>query len=384
LPDLAAPNMKVATADHPTRLRYCRRCVYPETKPGIRFDAEDICSGCRAQERKRSVDWSARLEELRALCARCRSDDGGYDCVVPISGGKDSHLQVYYMKEILGMHPLCVHVAPQTTTALGAANLQNLQDRFGVDIVTLRLNPATECRITRHWMATRAWPNWGHDKAIYAWPAQVAINFGVRLLVMGENHDYESGGKDTGDGAAAASQMLHSLDGEPDSTAWAAAGVHKSEIAPYLSPSPEALDDAGLNVIWLGYYVNWDGFGVYLRARDLGFRPLDRTPEGLIDTYCGIDDPVVQVNGWLKFIKFGFARVSDVAFNHISYDRMTRARAVELVNAHEGRLDPVFKRAWLDYTGVDETSFDAIVDRFANRDVVAFTDGRWRLKQPVR
>lgn len=364
-------------------MKYCRRCVYPNTKPGIVFDEEGVCSGCRAQEAKRSIDWSARRTELERLAARHRRRDGRYDCVVPVSGGKDSHAQVYFAKEELELNPLCVSVAPQRETEMGAANLRNLQERFRVEVVILRPDPETARRLTRHGMVKNAWPNWAQDKLIYSWPLRQAVQHGIPLVLMGENHDFEKGGKDLGHGPDAAAQMLHSLDGELAIGEFEAAGVSRAAVNPYFSLPPEEMAEADLEVHWLGYYIDWDSYEIYKLAEGEGFRPLPEPYQGTIDAYSGIDDAIVPVNGWLKFIKFGFGVVTETAFNHIIAGRMTREQAVEAVNEHEGRLDPRCKRAWLDFAGMNEEAFDAAVERFADPRLVRKVGSQWRLRRPV-
>lgn len=364
-------------------LRYCRTCVYPDTKPGIRFDEEGICSGCRAQAAKRErIDWRARRRALEAVAAAYRGK-AAYDCLIPVSGGKDSHAQVRYAKLELGLRPLCVSVAPQMATPEGEANLRNLRERYAVDLLVLQPNPDVSRRIARAGFLKNAWPNWGHDKLIYSWPARVAADFGIPLVIMGENHDFESGGKDLGLGADAFYQMLHSLDGELDMAAWRGFGFAPAELGAYLAPPPEKVRAAALKIIWMGYYIEWDSHRIYELAAADGFRLLAAPRDGTIDAYHGIDDWVVPVNAWLKFVKFGFGRVTDVAFNHIAYGRLSREEAVALVNEREGVLDRATKDAFCEFTDLSEQAFDEVVARFANPAIVAFRDGRWRLKEPA-
>jgi hypothetical protein len=268
-------------------------------------------------------------------------------------------------------------------TEIGRRNVENLRRRFAVDMVALEPREDVERRMTIGGFFKNAWPNWAHDKLIYSWPIRYAVAHRIPFVIMGENHDFETGGKDLGDGPDAFRQMVHSLDGEIDAAEWTSYGVTRAELEPYLSPPATQFMEAGTQVLWLGHAVDWDSFQIYRLAYEWGFRPAPSTLDGHIDNYHGIDDRIVMVNAWLKFIKFGFGRVSDVAFNHISYGRMTRSHAIALVNEREGVLDSHCKYAWLDYTGIDEDTFDAAVARFANPEIVAFRDGRWQLKSPA-
>jgi N-acetyl sugar amidotransferase len=355
---------------------YCQRCIYPDTKPGLSLNEDGICSGCLAQESKRQIDWAARGDELEALASRFRRSDGKYDCLIPISGGKDSTCQVYHARRI-GLNPLCVSVAPQSETAIGEKNLANLQSVFRIEIVVLKPERQTSIALTRHGMKKNAWPNWAQDKMIYSWPLQEAIRRDIPLVFMGENHDFEKGGKDLGQGPNAAKQMLHSLDGELDFQEFSDAGISRDKLNSYTSPHGE------MEVRWLGYYIDWDSYEIYKLAEREGFQAMSEPFEGMIEGYSGIDDSVSPINMWLKFIKFGFGAVTEAAFNHISYGRMSRGEAVNLVNEKEGILDPRCKSAWLDYTGMSEAEFNLIVDQFANHELVHKINGQWRLRQPV-
>ncbi len=312
-----------------------------------------------------------------------RRRDGSHDCVIPISGGKDSHAQVYFVKNEMGLNPLCVSVAPQDETEVGAANLRNLREHFRVEVIVLHGNPDAARKLARHGMLKNAWPNWAQDKLIYSWPLKQAQQHGISLVFMGENHDFEKGGKDLDHGPDAAAQMLHSLDGELDVVEFEKAGVERAALNPYFSPASSDMIKASLEVHWLGYYINWDSYEIYRLAERNGFRPLSEPFQGTIETYSGIDDAVVSVNGWLKFIKFGFGVVTETVFNHISYGRMSRAEAIAAVNEQDGLLDPRFKQAWLNFTGMSEAEFDATVERFANHRLVKKVDNQWRLRQPA-
>ena len=122
-------------------MRYCTRCVMPDTRPGIRFDEEGVCQACRAFEQKKQTDWAARRRELEALCDRHRGKYGenAFDCVIAVSGGKDSHYQVHVLKEQMGMNPLLVSVEDNfTMTEAGKHNIRNISETFGCHLISLK------------------------------------------------------------------------------------------------------------------------------------------------------------------------------------------------------------------------------------------------------
>ena len=116
-------------------MRYCKRCVYPESSAlELTFDEKGVCSGCRMAEEKEKINWNARKEKLREILEKYRNKDGSnYDCIIPVSGGKDSHFQTYIIKEVYGLNPLLVTFNHEFNTAAGIRNLTNLVSKFGVD-----------------------------------------------------------------------------------------------------------------------------------------------------------------------------------------------------------------------------------------------------------
>jgi len=361
--------------------QYCVKCCYTSVKPGFALDAEGKCSGCTAQEMKSQIDWDDRWNQLLTIRDTVVRDGAEYDCVIPVSGGKDSHLQVHLIKEKLGLRPLCINVAPLVETETGIANLRNLRERFDVDLV--RLHPARETAKTlaRWGFETMCWPSWSQDRAIYTWPIKFAARMGIKLVIMGENHDFEKGGADLGQGGDAVAQMMHSLGGDEIAKNIKELGLPEEHLQSYVPEDEQSLRASGMNVIWLGYYADWDSAAVAEKAKSLGFQGLGKNPPGRIEDYLGVDDGATPVSLWAKFIKYGVGPVTDTCFNHISYGRMTRAEARELILENDGILDPEARAAWQETLGVSDQLFDAVGEKFANRDVVYLDNGQWRVRR---
>ena len=129
-------------------IRLCTRCINPDTKPDLFFDEEGVCSACRSFEARAAVDWVERRAELEKLIARYRSADGrNYDCIVPVSGGKDSTYQVVRLLE-LGVSPLCVTATTDSLSDIGRRNIENVK-RLGVDYLEMTTNPVVRRKINR-------------------------------------------------------------------------------------------------------------------------------------------------------------------------------------------------------------------------------------------
>ena len=140
-------------------MKYCTKCTMPDTRPGITFDEQGVCSACRHYEQRKNVDWDKRWKEFEAMCDKYRgmNGPGGYDCAVAVSGGKDSHFQVYILKEVMKMNPILFSVEDNfPMTEAGKHNLKNISEEFGCTIISCKpnikaqKNPAGRCRPAWH------------------------------------------------------------------------------------------------------------------------------------------------------------------------------------------------------------------------------------------
>lgn len=121
-------------------MKYCKKCVMPDTRPGITFNEEGVCSACQQIERRKTIDWSKRWEEFEAICSKYRGmNDNGYDCAIAVSGGKDSHYQVHLMKNVMHMNPILFSVEDNfPMTEAGKHNLKNISEEFGCNIISIK------------------------------------------------------------------------------------------------------------------------------------------------------------------------------------------------------------------------------------------------------
>lgn len=174
-------------------MRYCKKCLMPDTRPGTPFNDEGVCQACLNYEKRQEINWEKRGEELRKLCDKYRRDDGYYDCLIPVSGGKDSHFQVYTMKEEMSMNPLLITVGdPFTKSQAGASNFRNLGDAFGCDHILYNISIPLFKKVTRIAFEEFGEPLKYIETAICTVPFKMAIELGIPLVVYGES-EYEYG-----------------------------------------------------------------------------------------------------------------------------------------------------------------------------------------------
>jgi len=369
-------------------MKYCKKCVMPDTRPGIRFDNEGVCSACRSYEARANVDWDKRYHELEVLCDKYRgcNGPGQYDCAVAVSGGKDSHYQVYLMKEVFHMNPILFSVEDNfPMTEAGKHNIKNISEAFGCTIISLKPNIQAQKKLMRYTFETYGKPTWYIDRMIYTYPLWMSLKFNTPLLVYGENVSHEYGGDFGEETYSARGQLNNGVASDIDfDELIEKAGVTEQDLALCRAPSKEQLEQ--LDPIYISYFVPWNSFKNYEIAKKCGFHDLthewDRTHH--VENFDQIDSRAYLVHSWMKYPKFGHASATDYAARMVRYGVLTRDEAVDLVNARDAKLDPHSVRDFTEFVGLSDREFWAIIDKFYNRDLFEKNEiDQWVLKQPV-
>lgn len=188
---------------------YCKKCVMPNTRPGITFNKEGVCSACQSYERRKQIDWDARWKEFEAICDKYRGmNDDGPDCAIAVSGGKDSHYQVHLMKNVMRMNPILFSVEDNfPMTDAGIHNIKNISEEFSCPIISMKPDIKAQKKLMRYMFEKYGKPTWYVDRLIYTYPLLMAGKFSTPLLVYGENVSYEYGGADVKETYSAKEQL---------------------------------------------------------------------------------------------------------------------------------------------------------------------------------
>jgi N-acetyl sugar amidotransferase len=355
-------------------ITYCKRCVMPETKPDLFIDSEGVCNACRSFERRSEIDWDSRRAELLEIGERYRSRDGSnYDCIVPVSGGKDSTYQVLRLLE-LGLNPLCVTATTDSLSELGRRNIENLKRR-GVDYVEVTTNPVVRRRINRLALTQVGDISWPEHVTIFTIPVRLAVQFGIPLIVWGENPQHEYGGPA---GATHENVLTRrwleefgGLLGLRVSDLIGQEQIDSRHLIQYSYPSDDELERVGVTGLFLGYYLPWDGYGNALYAQAHGLETYSKPVEGSLVNYENLDNHQTGIHDYFKFLKYGFGRATDLACMHVRRGRLSREDAVRLVGEHDGKFPWVYLgRNLEDILAEIDMSLDEFVrvcDRFTNK-----------------
>ena len=354
-------------------LKYCARCVMPHTKPDLHIDEAGVCNACRAYGQRSEVDWGRRREELLTLLGKYRRHGSNWDCIVPVSGGKDSTYQVIRMLQ-LGLNPLCVTSTTCDLAEIGRKNIENIK-KLGVDYVEFSPNPLVRAKLNRIGLTQVGDISWPEHVGIFTIPARAAVQFNVPLIVWGENAQNEYGGP----AAAAKDNVLTrrwleefgGLLGMRVTDLSSTYGIGPQQLLMYQYPSDEELQRVGVTGLFLGHYLPWDGLSNALIAQANGFTTFDRAVEGSMVNYENLDNHQTGIHDYFKFLKFGFSRATDIACLHIRRDRISRQDGLEIVRRHDGKFPwsylgkPLAKI--LDPLEMSVDEFIKVCDQFTNK-----------------
>jgi N-acetyl sugar amidotransferase len=367
-------------------VRYCTRCLFPETKPDLSIDADGVCDACRSAEVKQEIDWDAREAQLKEIIDRYRSPDGSnYDCVIPVSGGKDSTYQVMKILE-LGYRPLTVTWSACAYTEIGRRNIENMQN-LGVDHIQFTPNPKVYRAIFTEAFRRVGDGCWPCHVGIFSYPVRVAVNYKVPLLIYGENPQFEYGGPaGRAQNPIIDRQWLEEfggLLGNRIEDMLGVEGITESDLVPYRYPSDEELADVGVSAIFLGYFLRWDARKQLNEVMESGFTVNDSISdfadghphqEGTYTNYENLDGKFVGVHDYLKFLKFGFGRATDHASIDIRNERISREEAKQLVRKYEGKVPRRYLEEYLEFVGMTEDEFYETLDAFTNKAIFETDD----------
>ena len=362
-------------------MRYCKFCLLPDTKPQLVFDKNGICSACINNKFKENVDWENKKKDFLKLLEKYRDLEGkNYDCIIPVSGGRDSTYQTYAMKETFGMNPLAVAFHPLDQTDIGRKNLDNLK-KLNVDCIEFSTKSDTYLKLAKFGLTELGDFQWPEHLGIYTVPVQIAVKYKIPLIVWGENPQLEYGMPTNMDENTILDRTWNEKNGgyfldkikPADMTKY---GFDKRDLLPYIYPSDEEIRKVGVTGIFLGTYIKWDIFKQLELVKGLGFVENEIPIEGTYQKFENLDVYFTVFHDYFKFLKYGFGRATDHASIEIRYGRITRDQGIELVKNNEGKIPKKYLNKFLEYADITIDEFHNICDSFTNKDIfVTNSDG---------
>ncbi|MEY4591817.1 MAG: hypothetical protein RIR18_712 [Pseudomonadota bacterium] len=360
--------------------QWCSNCLAMSTRPRITFDERGWCNACRWMEKKKNLNWDARQQELVCLLDKHRRTDGQFDCLVPVSGGKDGSYVAYNLKHKYGMNPLCLTVTPALALPLGEENLRAFVNS-GYNHISV--NPAHEAMrvLNKVGFVEMGFPYYGWLTAILATPVRIATQLGIGLIFYGEDGEVEYGGTtETDKNPIYDVQYMRKiyLEGGYEKVL-ANAGVSDSDLYFFRFPEDAMLARSPIDITHWSYFENWDPYRNYLVAKEhCGLKESDSTNSGTFTNFAQNDQALYALHAYLMYLKFGFGRATQDASIEIRRGAMDREQAVHLVRLYDGHYPLEYIETYLDYYQMNREDFDAVLDRWVNRELFEKIDGFWK------
>lgn len=352
-------------------MQFCTRCLYTDQHPlHLTFDKHGVCSGCRIHDEKDVLDWQERGERLREILEqyRCRSGNN-YDCIVPVSGARDSYFIVHTIKNVYRMNPLLVTYNKQYNTAVGVRNLANLRMRFDCDIMTLTVNPEMVKKITRSTMRRFGSIYWHCLAGQTVYPVQMATKLKIPLIVWGAHQGVDQVGMFSHLDEV---EMTRKYRKEHDLMGYEAEdlindfdNITEKDIATFQYPGNREIEQVGVRGIYLNNYLRWDSRKQHeMMIRK--YRYETAIQARTFDTYNDVDCwNYSDVHDYIKVIKHGYGKVVDHACREIRLRSMSRAMGIKLVKKHMV-AKPRNIKLYLDWLGITENALHYIIDQHRN------------------
>ena len=361
-------------------MKYCRTCILPDTRPHVDLDSTGECSSCRNARIKKTIDWEMRAEQLRLVVENAKKRSKGYDCLIPVSGGKDSTWKILKCKE-LGLNPLAVTWKTPARTEIGRKNLENLVS-LGVDHIDYQISPVVEKKFM-----FAAFEKYGSTAipmhmAIFNIPLTLAVKFSIPLVVWGENSAFEYGNdQDAETGFKLDSSWLKKYGVTHGTTAkdWVSEKLTSKELTAYFGPTDRQLEDSGVSAVFLGYYLQWDPVETYLMAKEHGFQENNGNPRTGFYSFADIDDDFISLHHYLKWPKFGFTRAFDNLSIEIRKGRISREEAIKMLKQLGDQIPNADIEKFCAFAEIPRARFFEIVEKFRNPKIWKQVNGRWQI-----
>ena len=362
---------------------YCNECLLPSTKPDLKF-IDGTCTACINFKNRTNIDWAKQKNDLiTTIKERANSAKSDWDCVIPVSGGKDSTFQVLKILE-LGFNPLCVTATTCDLSELGKKNIENIKN-LGVDYVEFSPKKNVRRSLNRIGLRMVGDISWPEHVGIFTIPVSIATRYSIPTIIWGENSQNEYGSPDE---TSASSHKLDrrwleefgGLNGFRVNDLIGIDGITEKDLLPYIYPKTEELEKGvGVIGLFLGHYIPWNGFNNYLFAQMNGFSSYGKSVEGSIVDYENLDNFQTGIHDYFKYLKFGFGRASDIASILIRRRILTREIAIDMVKKHEGSFPLSYLGKYtidiLKDIEMDMDEFELICDKFTNKELFVTDKG---------
>tara|TARA_A100001011_G_C14302643_1_gene841573 strand:- start:2179 stop:3321 length:1143 start_codon:yes stop_codon:yes gene_type:complete len=357
-------------------MKFCNNCLLPDTKPDLVFDSNGVCNACINFFNRKNINFNERKKNLISILNKYRSKDNtNWDCIIPISGGKDSTYQVLRILK-LGYNPLCVVATTCHLTEIGRSNIENVKS-LGVDVIEFTNNRIMRKKLNKYCLEQIGDISWPEHVSIFTIPVTVAVKYKIPLIVWGECSQNEYGGPaSSSDNNILDRKWLEEfggLIGLRVSDITELANIDSKDIISFNYPSDEEIEEVGVTGIFLGYYIPWCGLTNNIISQAFNFITYSNNVEGSIVNYENLDNYQTIIHDYFKYLKFGFDRSTDIASSLIRRGIITREDAILIVKENAGKFPKKSLGKSIEeilaHIDLSLAEFNIICDKFTNKNL---------------
>lgn len=361
-------------------MRYCSRCILPDTRPGITLDAAGVCTACHGHDDKETqIDWDARARAFEQLVDETKARAASYDCIVPVSGGKDSWYQIIRAKEY-GLSVLAVTWRTPARTEIGQRNLDAMVAKLGVDHIDYTIDPDVERRFMKAAFEERGITGLPMHMALFAIPIRLAVQLRIPLILWGENPQLEYGGNQLerlSDRLDVEWLSKHGCLESTDADYWIGKeGLTESDMLAYRLP---AVTDFEPRSVFLGAFFKWNSFDNTRIAQEHGFEYESEDLKTGTWHFADIDCHFISLHHFLKWYKFGMTRAFDNLSVQIRYGMLTRDEAIAQVREQGQQAPEEDIRRFCAFQSKPESWFWETAERFRSPEIWEMSGNKWTI-----
>ena len=362
-----------------TKIFWCKSCLNMSTRPRITFNSKGFCNACQWLEEKKTLDWGSREKELQNILRKIKSETSEFNCLVPCSGGKDGSYVAHKLKNDYGMNPLALTVRPPLSLQVGDQNLDNFI-KSGYNHIHVSPGFDAMRALNKSGFIEMGVPYYGWLISMLSAVVRMCVNMNISLIFYGESGEVEYGGsietKNTPIYDIEYMTRIYLSGGH--AKVLKKSGLTDSELYFFKFPTKKILAEKNVRFAHWSYFENWDPYRNYLVAKEhFGLAESEMNNSGTFTNFAQNDQALAALHYYMMYLKFGFGRATQDAGIEIRRGSMTRNQAINLVSLYDGFYPEEFIEAYLEYYDMTISEFNAVIDRWANRDLFKKVDGRW-------
>ena len=361
-----------------SNLFWCKKCLNMSTRPRITFDKNNICNACTWTEEKKTIDWKVREEELEELINKHRGKSE-FDCIVPVSGGKDGTYVTDQLKNKYSLKPLCITVRPALELDIGKINLSNFLET-GIDHIHINPNLKIMSILDKIGFLDHGQGYYGWMTAVHTVPIIIANLMNINLIVYGEDGEVEYGGTDK-----FKYNPVYGIDHQKEvflnntyDSVIKKSNLSNDDLYWYNYPDKNL---ENINITHYSYFENWNPYTNYIVAKEkYNLQDVDTTNTGTFTNFAHNDQELSSLHYYLMYLKFGFGRATQDAGIEIRRGALSREQAKNLVRLYDGIFPKQHLNSYLKYFDITEKKFFDTIDNFVNKDLFEKTNKAWKPK----